>query len=41
MEVDYRKVALNKIKIHKKYLAIGKNRKMYNIIGDPTKMIIF
>ena len=38
MEVDYRKVALNKIKIHKKYLAIGKNRKMYNIIGDPTKV---
>ena len=37
MEVDYGRVALNKIKVHKKYLTIGKNRKMYNMLGDINK----
>ena len=38
MEFDYGRVDLNKIKTHKKYLAIGKNRKMFNIIHDETKV---
>ena len=41
MEVDYGRVALNgrKLKpIHKKYLAIRNNRKMFNIVSDPTKV---